>query len=114
MKKTIKTLMISVLAVCVIIFALSIGFQNSGIYINTTPSLPLGFYRIVDEPILSGAYVAFCPPQDVVFDMAMDRHFINRGDCPGCYGLLLKNVYAQSGDTVSINQLKLYLTGKLL
>ena len=114
MKKTIKILVVSVLALSVSLFALSIGFQISGIYINTTPSLPVGFYKVVDEPILSGAYVAFCPPKNEVFDMARDRSYINRGDCPGGYGLLLKRVFAQSGDTVSIDQAGIYVNGKHL
>ena len=114
MKKTIKILAVLILAVSVSLFVLSIGARISGIYINTTPSLPVGFYRIVDEPIVNGAYVAFCPPQNAVFDMAMNRSYINRGDCPGGYGLLLKRVFAQSGDTVFIDQAGIYVNGKHL
>ena len=114
MKKPIKILTVTVLVVSVSLFVLSIGAKISGIYINTTPSLPMGFYRIVHEPIVSGAYVAFCPPQNEGFDMAMDRSYINRGDCPGGYGLLLKRVFAQSGDTVSINQAGIFVNGEHL
>jgi len=114
MKKTIKILAVFVLAVSVSLFVLSIGFQISGIYINTTHSLPVGFYKVVDEPILSGAYVAFCPPQNAVFDMARDRSYINRGNCPGGYGLLLKRVFAQSGDTVFIDQDGISVNGEHL
>ena len=114
MKKPIKILAVLILTLSVSVFVLSIGFQISGIYINTTPSLPVGFYKVVDEPILSGAYVAFCPPQNVVFDMAKDRSYINRGDCPGGYGLLLKRVFAQSGDTVFIDQAGIYVNGEHL
>jgi type IV secretory pathway protease TraF len=67
MKKPIKILAVSVLAVSVSLFVLSIGARISGIYINTTPSLPVGFYKMVDEPIVSGAYVAFCPPTECGF-----------------------------------------------
>ena len=114
MKKPIKILGISVLAVSVSLFVLSIGLRISGIYINTTPSLPVGFYKVVDEPIASGAYVAFCPPQNAVFDMARDRSYINPGDCPGGYGLLLKRVFAQYGDTVFIDQAGIYVNGEHL
>ncbi|MEQ1815524.1 MAG: conjugative transfer signal peptidase TraF [Nitrosomonas sp.] len=114
MNKTIKILVVSVLALSVSLFALSIGFQISGTYINTTPSLPVGFYKVVDEPIVTGAYVAFCPPQDAVFDMAMDRSYINPGDCPGGYGLLLKRVFAQSGDHVSIDKSGIVVNGQHL
>ncbi|SOD18035.1 conjugative transfer signal peptidase TraF [Nitrosomonas ureae] len=114
MKKPIKILVISVLAMSVSLFVLSIGARISGIYINTTPSLPVGFYKVVDEPIASGAYVAFCPPQNAVFDMARDRSYINRGDCPGGYGLLLKRVFAQSGDRVLIDQAGIIVNGEHL
>ncbi|MDO8894617.1 conjugative transfer signal peptidase TraF [Nitrosomonas sp.] len=114
MKNPIKILVVSVLALSVSLFVLSIGARISGIYINTTPSLPVGFYQVVDEPIVNGAYVAFCPPQDAVFDMAMDRSYINRGDCPGGYGLLLKRVFAQSGDTVFIDQAGIFVNGEHL
>ena len=114
MKKPIKILAVSVLVLSISLFVLSIGARISGIYINSTPSLPVGFYKVVDEPILSGAYVAFCPPQNVVFDMAKDRSYINRGDCPGGYGLLLKRVFAQSGDVVSINQAGIFVNSEHL
>ncbi len=114
MKKNIKILVVSVLALSVSLFVLSIGARISGIYINTTPSLPVGFYKVVDEPIVNGAYVAFCPPQNAVFDMAKNRSYINRGDCPGGYGLLLKRAFAQSGDTVSIDQVGIYVNGEHL
>ena len=114
MKKTIKILAVLILAVSVSLFVLSIGARISGIYINTTSSLPVGFYKVVNEPIVSSAYVAFCPPQDAVFDMAMDRSYINRGDCPGGYGLLLKRVFAQSGDTVFIDQVGIFVNGEYL
>lgn len=114
MKKPIKILAVSVLAVSVSLFVLSIGAKISGIYINTTPSLPVGFYKVVDEPIVSGAYVAFCPPQNEVFDTAINRRYLNQGNCPGGYGLLLKRVFAQSGDRVLIDQAGIFVNGEHL
>ncbi|MDP3280432.1 MAG: conjugative transfer signal peptidase TraF [Nitrosomonas sp.] len=114
MKKPIKILIVLILTMSASLFVLSIGARISGIYINTTPSLPVGFYKVVDGPIVNGAYVAFCPPQDAVFDMAMDRSYINRGNCPGGYGLLLKRVFAQSRDTVSIDQAGIFVNGEHL
>lgn len=114
MKRTIKILAIAVLIISAIVFVLSIGFRVSGIHLNTTPSLPVGFYQVVDQPIVNGTYVAFCPPKNEVFDMARDRSYINPGDCPGGYGLLLKRVFAQSGDTVFIDQAGIYVNGEHL
>lgn len=114
MKKLTKILAVSVLAMSVSLFMLSIGARISGIYINTTPSLPVGFYQVAYEPIASGAYVAFCPPQKEVFDKAKARDYINPGDCPGGYGLLLKRVFALSGDRVSIDQAGIFVNGEHL
>jgi conjugative transfer signal peptidase TraF len=114
MKRAIKILAIAVLIISAIVFVLSIGFRVSGIYLNTTPSLPVGFYQVIDEPIVNGTYVAFCPSQNAVFDMARDRSYINRGDCPGGYGLLLKRVFALSGDTVFIDQAGIFVNGEHL
>jgi len=114
MNKTVKILAITVLAISASVFALSILFRIAGIYINTTPSFPVGFYKIIDAPITKGAYVSFCPPQDSVFDMAMARHYIGTGDCPGGYGMLLKRVFALAGDTVSINESGIQVNGELL
>ena len=104
----------TVLAISISAFALSILFRIAGIYINTTPSFPVGFYRIVNEPITKGAYVSFCPPQDKVFDIAIARHYISTGNCPGGYGLLLKRVFAQAGDKVSINEVGIFVNDELL
>jgi len=114
MKNPIKILVVLILTLSISVFVLSIGLRVSGIYINTTPSLPVGFYKMVDEPIASGAYVAFCPPKNEVFDMARDRSYINQGDCPGGYGLLLKRVFAQSGDRVLIDQAGIFVNGEYL
>jgi conjugative transfer signal peptidase TraF len=97
MRKTRNILAGIVLSVSAGIFLLSIVFRLTGIYYNNTPSFPVGFYKIVDEPVGKGAYVSFCPPQDEVFDMAVARHYISTGNCPGGYGMLLKRVFAQGG-----------------
>lgn len=103
-----------VLSVSAGIFLLSIVFRLTGIYINTTPSFPVGFYKIVDEPVGKGAYVSFCPPQDEVFDIAVARHYINTGNCPGGYGMLLKRVFAVAGDSVSIGEAGIRVNNELL
>ena len=114
MRKTRNILAGIVLSVSAGIFLLSIVFRFTGIYYNNTPSFPVGFYKIVDEPVGKGAYVSFCPPQDEVFDMAVARHYINTGNCPGGYGMLLKRVFAQGGDTVSIGGAGIKVNGELL
>ena len=114
MRKTCNILAGIVLSVSAGIFLLSIVFRLTGIYYNNTPSFPVGFYKIVDEPVGKGAYVSFCPPQDEVFDMAVARHYINTGNCPGGYGMLLKRVFAVAGDSVSIGVAGIKVNGDLL
>ncbi|SET69754.1 conjugation peptidase TraF. Serine peptidase. MEROPS family S26C [Nitrosomonas marina] len=114
MKKPLRILAIFVLAISISLFVLSIVLRFGGFYINTTPSLPVGLYRIVDEPVLKGAYVAFCPPQSDVFELALARGYINPGDCPSGYGQLLKRVHAVAGDTVLIDETGISVNGERL
>ncbi len=114
MKKGLRILAGSVLSVSIGLFLLSIVFRVSGIYYNNTPSFPVGFYKIIDAPVGRGAYVSFCPPQDEVFKLAMMRHTISTGNCPGGYGMLLKRVFAQEGDTVSIDRAGIVVNGELM
>ncbi|MDR4516168.1 MAG: conjugative transfer signal peptidase TraF [Nitrosomonas sp.] len=114
MKKPIKVLAISMLTLSIGMFVLSIVLRFGGFYINTTPSLPVGLYRIVDEPVLKGAYVAFCPPQRDVFDWAVIRGYINPGNCPGGYSQLLKHVHAVAGDAVLIDETGITVNGQWL
>lgn len=114
MNKLFKVAAISVLTTSASLFVLSIVLHVTGIYINTSASLPIGLYRIVDDHISRGAYVAFCPPHSDVFEMAVARGYINPGNCPGGYGQLLKRVFAVAGDTVAIDQLGIVVNGKLL
>ena len=51
MKKPLRILAIGVLSISISLFVLSIVLRFGGFYINTTPSLPVGLYRIVDEPV---------------------------------------------------------------
>jgi len=113
-KKVINILAGIVLFVSVGIFLAAVVFRVAGIYYNNTPSFPVGFYKIIDEPVEKGAYVSFCPPQDKAFNMAMARHYISAGHCAGGYGKLLKRVFAQAGDTVSIDAAGIKVNGELL
>jgi len=114
MNKPLKILAIGVLTLSISLFVLSIVLRIGGFYINTTPSLPVGLYRIVDESVSKGAYVAFCPPQRDVFDWAVARGYINSGNCPGDYGQLLKRVHAVAGDTVLIDETGITVNGQWL
>ena len=114
MKKGLHILAGIVVFVSAVIFLSAAVLRFSGIYYNNTPSFPVGFYKIIDEPVGRGAYVSFCPPQNEVFDVAMMRNTISAGNCPGGYGMLLKRVFAQAGDRVSIDRAGIVVNGKLM
>jgi conjugative transfer signal peptidase TraF len=86
----------------------------AGIRLNTTPSIPVGVYRLTDEPIAKGAYVLFCPPPADVFDMAKARGYLGAGFCPGGYGHLMKKILAVKDDVVAIGAEGVQVNGQLL
>jgi conjugative transfer signal peptidase TraF len=115
----IKRLGLVVVVLAVLIFVASILMRLNHIYINTTPSLPVGFYKKIDVPVEKGAYVAFCPPAWDVFKLAQERGFINASSgtndqCPSGHGLMLKQVMAMQGDTVSIDSSGVTINGNTL
>ena len=86
----------------------------AGIRLNTTPSIPVGVYRLTNEPLVKGVYVLFCPPPAAVFDMAKARGYLGAGYCPGGYGHLMKKILAVQDDVVSIGTDGVRVNGQLL
>ncbi len=72
--------------------------------INTTPSYPLGLWRIeaLGRPAAIGDLVFICPPITPAFAMAFERGYIRRGLCPGRLSPLIKTVVAAEGQSVDI------------
>lgn len=85
-----------------------------GVRLNATPSIPVGVYRLTNEPIVKGAYVLFCPRPAAVFDMAKARGYLGSGYCPGGYGHLMKKILAVQDDVVSIGTDGVQVNGQLL
>jgi len=84
----------------------------AGFRVNTTPSVPVGLYRITDDPLAKGRLVIFCPPESAVFDEALRRGYLGAGFCPGGYGLLIKKIVAAAGDRVSISDQGVTINGR--
>lgn len=74
----------------------------AGVRVNVTRSIPLGFYRTTSEPVHTGAYVMFCPPQRELFALALKRRYIEPGDCPGGSYPMMKRILAAKDDRVQI------------
>ena len=78
------------------------GMFVSGIVVNTTPSLPEGFYQKQRKPVEKGCYVLFRLPAQ-----ALSSHPYARED-------LLKQVAAVEGDRVTIAAEGVSVNGRLL
>ncbi|KUM24275.1 conjugal transfer protein TraF [Mesorhizobium loti] len=84
--------------------AIAVAAWLGGYRINTTPSYPLGLWRIeaLDRPVAVGDLVFICPPLTPAFELAFVRGYIRRGLCPGRLSPLIKTVVASEGQSVEI------------
>jgi conjugative transfer signal peptidase TraF len=82
--------------------------------INTTKSIPVGFYWMTSDSVKKGSYVIFCPPESELFDTAKERGYIGAGFCPGGYGYMMKRVAAVKDDAVTIAADGVRVNGELL
>lgn len=88
--------------------------HQSGLRLNTTRSIPLGLYKMTNEPIVKGASVLWCPPERPEFDLAKARGYIGAGFCPGGYGYMMKKILAAHNDIVSVTDDGVMINGTLL
>ncbi|UYG53921.1 conjugative transfer signal peptidase TraF (plasmid) [Comamonas endophytica] len=86
----------------------------AGLRINTSPSIPLGLYRMSGMPVARGAHVLLCPAQTPAFALALQRGYLGAGFCPGGYGYLMKQVAAAGGDEVGFAMEGVRVNGRLL
>lgn len=77
---------------------------SGGLRINTTPSEPLGLWRVVplNRPVRSGETVFVCPPDNAAMRQARQRGYLRPGLCPGGFGPLIKTVVALAGQRVDV------------
>ena len=86
----------------------------AGIRINTTPSYPRGIYLMTNDPIEKGELVIFCPPDNPIFHIALERHYIGAGFCTGGTGHMIKKIMAAQNDHVQISAAGVSVNGVLL
>jgi len=96
------------------ILANAIALYFSGLRVNSTKSVMLGYYWTVDKPVEKGVYVLVCPPDIPVFELAKQRGYLNAGFCPAAVERLIKKVAAVKGDTIQINQEGVQVNGQML
>ena len=88
--------------------------HQAGLRLNTTGSIPLGLYRMSNDPIVNGASVLWCPPERPEFDLAKERGYIGPGFCPGGYGNMMKKVVASHHDVVTVTDTGVMINGTLI
>ena len=88
--------------------------HEAGLRLNSTRSIPIGLYRMSNDPIEKGAYVLWCPPERSEFDLAKERGYIGAGFCPGGYGNMMKKVVASGHDVVSVTDEGVLINGTLM
>ena len=101
------SLLMAVFLLCALVYA-------AGIRFNTTPSIPVGMYRLTHDPIKKGAYVLFCPPPSAEFAMAKARGYLRAGFCPGGFGPMMKKILAIQDDKVMIGKEGVQVNGHLV
>ncbi|MDP9838585.1 conjugative transfer signal peptidase TraF [Neorhizobium huautlense] len=81
------------------------GFAG-GLRLNTTPSEPLGLWRIVrlDRPVERGDILFICPPISADMQEARSRGYLRFGLCEGGNAPLIKTVAALPDQVVEIGE----------
>lgn len=86
----------------------------TGLRVNTTSSIPIGIYKIISSTPQKGDYILFCPPENEIFNTAVERGYIGSGFCPGGYGEMMKKILAAKGDEVFFKDDGVYVNGEKL
>jgi conjugative transfer signal peptidase TraF len=83
----------------------------AGVRINSSPSLPLGFYAETSDK--GARLIEFCPPEPPASFMA-HRGYRTAGNCPDGGSPLMKPVIASAGDIVDVSPRGLAVNGVVL
>jgi conjugative transfer signal peptidase TraF len=82
-----------------------------GLRVNTSPSLPVGFYITTSDP--GAPLVEFCPAEPYAH-LAIVRGYRSAGSCHDGAAPLLKPVVAKSGDTVDVSPMGIAINGRAI
>lgn len=95
---------------------ISAGLSLSGIRVNSTPSVPIGLWKIEDlnGRARRGQIVSVQPPHGGFFALAESRGYIGLGPCAGGVAPLLKPIAAVAGDCVTVSVQGIAVNGALL
>ena len=99
-----------------IVMAALAGANAAGLRVNSTPSMPLGLWRVVADhaPLRRGEIVAVCPSDTPAVRAGAKRGYIPAGRCQGGYAPLIKPVAAMAGDAVAISPAGAAVNGQVV
>ncbi len=86
---------------------------HGGLRLNVSPSVPLGFYRLIAAAPARGDYVAVCPPSSNLFRAARARGYLMGGACPGDFVPMFKILAAGVGDDVRVEPSGVWINERL-
>ena len=108
-KKTKKTLMIIIGIICASLgslFAVHVVANKFNFFINNTPSMALGIYKMTGSPVEHGSIIAFCPPPSAV-TYSHKWHPEEKDDpvrCPTGGVMYVKYAMGLPGDNVTLTK----------
>jgi len=82
-----------------------------GLRVNTSPSLPIGLYRVTTDE--NAKLVEFCPVEPYA-SFAAARGYRSKGSCPDGASPLMKPVIARATDLVTVSDRGLTVNGHLI
>jgi len=85
--------------------------EAAGIRLNSTPSVPVGLYRLSRSAAEVGALVAACLPESYGA-LGRERGYLRQGSCPAGASPVIKYVAATSGSLVEIKAGGVFVDGQ--
>ncbi|MGO9230066.1 MAG: conjugative transfer signal peptidase TraF [Bryobacteraceae bacterium] len=87
------------------------GASAFGFRVNSSPSLPIGLYRVASGP--DATFVEFCPAEPFA-SIGNARGYRRAGNCPDGGSPLMKPVVARAGDSVQVAARGISVNGKAI
>lgn len=102
-------MMLAILLSSIILIVLLL--KQIGVAINLTSSMPRGVYWPVNRTQLQrGDFVAVCLPS-MINQEGLQRHYLQRGDCPGGAMPVIKQVIGIPGDDIELTRQGITING---
>jgi len=95
------------------ILALAGAAHVAGVRLNLSGSIPPGFYRTMDAPIVRGSLVLACLPARFA-SLARGREYLRTGSCADGSTPVGKTVAAVANDTVDVTERGVFVDGRLI